>query len=276
MFNKFSINDRTFGVEIEFFNVTREVVCRELRARGIEAEVQRYNHSDSDTTWKLVTDSTVNPQGCGNQNEGNPGNEVVSPILLGEEGYRQLKIVTEVLNDLGAKVDKTCGLHVHLEAQDMSLSAWKNVLCIYNNFQATINEFMSPSRRQENRWCGCYSDYEMNRALKSTNLNSMMDECSDRYKTVNLVAFMRHHTIEFRQHGGTTDYEKILNWIQTVMAIQQHAINTPAVIGNRKYTSNSKEQWENFSATLRFAGIEDSVRKYISKRRRAFMKKMAA
>ena len=35
----------------------------------------------------------------------------------------------------------------------------------------------------------------------------------DRYFKVNPISYDRHKTIEFRQHSGTTDYEKISNWI---------------------------------------------------------------
>ena len=35
----------------------------------------------------------------------------------------------------------------------------------------------------------------------------------DRYYKVNAVAYERHQTIEFRQHSGTTEYEKIANWV---------------------------------------------------------------
>ena len=35
----------------------------------------------------------------------------------------------------------------------------------------------------------------------------------NRYKTVNVCAYGRHGTIEFRQHQGTTNADKILNWL---------------------------------------------------------------
>ena len=40
-----------------------------------------------------------------------------------------------------------------------------------------------------------------------------------RYKTVNLACFSRYGTIEFRQHQGTHNGEKIVSWIKFVVAL---------------------------------------------------------
>ena len=35
----------------------------------------------------------------------------------------------------------------------------------------------------------------------------------DRYCKINAESFFRHKSIEFRQHSGTINYDKISNWI---------------------------------------------------------------
>jgi hypothetical protein len=40
------------------------------------------------------------------------------------------------------------------------------------------------------------------------------DAFGTRYARVNLEAWRRHRTIEFRQHGGTVEAEKALAWIR--------------------------------------------------------------
>lgn len=35
----------------------------------------------------------------------------------------------------------------------------------------------------------------------------------NRYYKVNACSYARHNTIEFRQHQGSTDFEKISNWV---------------------------------------------------------------
>ena len=54
----------------------------------------------------------------------------------------------------------------------------------------------------------------------------------DRYFKVNPVAYRRHNTIEFRQHSGTTDYEKMSNWIEFLKSLiefsKSHRIESSA------------------------------------------------
>lgn len=271
-----NIYERTFGVEIEFFGCRRTTVADKLLEKGIKAEVQGYNHYDSKSVWKLVTDSSVTNTGTYNDALfGNaPGNEMVSPILKGEEGYRQLKVVCEVLTECGAKVDKTCGVHVHLQAQDMSLQDWKNTICMYNNFQYTIDRFLPVSRR-DNGFCRKFTEDNIKAIMNLKSLSGLENLATgmsgiDRYHIINISAYLRHGTIEFRQHSGTTDYEKIYNWIVLMMSIQHYSMNTECV-GNRKFTADGIQQWNNFTAKLKTAGVDKDVRKYFFERRKHFI-----
>ena len=45
----------------------------------------------------------------------------------------------------------------------------------------------------------------------------------DRYFKVNAVAYDRHRTIEFRQHQGTTDYEKISKWVMFLAKLVEYS-----------------------------------------------------
>jgi hypothetical protein len=40
----------------------------------------------------------------------------------------------------------------------------------------------------------------------------------DRYQKLNLESLERHGTIEFRQHSGTVDAEKAVNWVRLCTA----------------------------------------------------------
>jgi intergrase/recombinase len=41
----------------------------------------------------------------------------------------------------------------------------------------------------------------------------------DRYWGINATAFNRHKTIEIRMHSATTDYTKIINWIDILLGV---------------------------------------------------------
>ena len=51
----------------------------------------------------------------------------------------------------------------------------------------------------------------------------------DRYYKVNLQSLSRYGTIEFRQHNGTIDAEKILNWVSFCTQFVLASANAPVV-----------------------------------------------
>lgn len=207
--NKFN-EERTFGVEIEFTTrgITREAVAKLMNQKGVRAEVDYYNHTTRGH-WRLITDSSC-------------GYELVSPILKGREGLRQLELACEALNELGAKVNRKCGLHVHHDINDYSVEDTKNLYATYIKFEKIIDSFLPNSRRgNNNNYCKSltsinYSGREES-ALKSLQRTKTMDDIkslfSTRYLKLNIQSYVKYGTVEFRQHSGTTEYEKIYNWI---------------------------------------------------------------
>jgi hypothetical protein len=196
---------KKFGIEIEAYGISRDRVAQALRTAGINCNAEGYNH-DIRASWKVVTDGSLS---------GDNTFELVSPILEGEDGLQQLRTVSAVLTRLGAKINKSCGLHVHFDAVNMDLTNWKNLIKNYAALEGTIDSMMPMSRRgTANNYC---------RTMKIANLNAKIDVArtldqvrgifSNRYSKVNTQAFSRHRTIEFRQHSGTFEATKIENWI---------------------------------------------------------------
>lgn len=249
MTNKsFNIN-RKFGVEIEFFFdasrrgglsavVRKQNIIAELAAKGIELVQEGYNHHTRNH-WKLVTDSSVSFEGL----------EIVSPPLKGREGLKQLEVVLEVLNKYEARVDKSCGIHVHHDINDFEIKDIKNLYASYIKFEKVFDQFVPRSRRaQNNRFCGSLQTFEytvapetVNRVLgKVKQADSITDldyVHSSRYKKLNLKSYLKYGTIEFRQHAGSTDFEKIKNWI----LLTQHFVNNSLV---RKVDFKYSEKWD--------------------------------
>jgi hypothetical protein len=196
--------NRNFGIEIEAYNCTRERLARELNAAGIRVQVEGYNHTDHADHWKLVTDSSL---------QGNDTFELVSPILHGEQGIEELEKVCWVLDLCNAKVNDSCGLHVHMDAAEFDLHTWKNLIITYKRLEKVIDNFMPQSRR-DNRYCQnltSISEATINRASNIGELRAAFDY--NRYHKINLEAYARHRTVEFRQHGGSTNFTKMSAWI---------------------------------------------------------------
>ena len=194
--------NRKFGIEMEIAGINRQTALAALRAVNVKVEDEGYNHTTRNH-WKLVPDGSVRN-----------GFEVVSPILSGEAGLAEAEIVARALDDAGASVNSSCGLHVHFDASDLDLKALKNILRRYAAHEAEIDAFMPGSRRgNENTYCkslrGLEQDFE--RAVSIEDLASRM---CNRYFKVNLKSISRHGTIEFRQHSGTVNAAKIVNWVR--------------------------------------------------------------
>ena len=194
--------DRTFGVELEVIlpgnNLEAAVanLNRELQAAGVAVAWERYTHRTTQH-WKIVTDASLQPTRYG---EG-VGLEIVSPVLRGVEGEEAVKVVCEVLSRIGARVNRTCGLHVHISNEGLSPQRKRKLYAAYGAVEHHIDSFMPVSRRASN-----------NSFLQSCRLASYG---STRYTKLNVAMLERSHpTVEFRQHSGTTEAGKILPWIR--------------------------------------------------------------
>ena len=214
---------RKFGVEIEAYNCTRDKLARELTAAGINVAVEGYNHITRNH-WKLVTDSSLT---------GVNTFELVSPVLEGEQGLKELEKVCWVLEYCEVKVNDSCGLHIHMNAADFNLQTWKNLALSYKHLERVIDAFM-PASRRNNRFCKGLSgitEAGINAARSIRDLQGVFNH--DRYRKLNLEAYSRHNTVEFRQHSGTTNFTKMEKWVHFLnglITFAQHGIANGANI----------------------------------------------
>ena len=146
--------------------------------------------------------------------EGRDTFELVSPILVGEEGLKELETVCWVLDACDVKVNESCGFHVHMDASDFSIDTWKNLALSYKHIEPLIDSFMPRSRR-DNRYCKSMRSLSEARINEASTIHDLQRAFgSDRYYKVNLEAYSRHRTVEFRQHSGTINFAKMEKWIR--------------------------------------------------------------
>jgi hypothetical protein len=167
---------------------------------------------------------------------------VVSPILTGESGLEQLRKVCKTMNELGVKVNKKCGFHVHVGARRQPISFFKNLMRLYARFESAIDTMMAPSRRSSaNLYCAPLSNREFELSSAST-IENIARACrfdpgphnvrsAGRYKKVNLQSYWQHGTVEFRHHQGTVDHVKTEMWVRLCLRMAQFcAANQEAVV----------------------------------------------
>jgi hypothetical protein len=270
---------RSFGIEIEAYGVRPSEVARVIRSIGIECNYESYNHLTR-PTWKVVTDGSISaPNG--------DGFEVVSPILSGEEGFRQVREVMSALELIGAKVNKSCGLHVHIGAADFTLRQFQNLAKNYLFFEDFFDMIMPVSRRESaNQYIksmrdkfGGYDHAAAGRGMSGINACRTIDQViqtlngysrDDRYYKLNLTAFWRHQTVEFRQHAGTVEADKAINWIKLVMAFVEKA--AVSKIRPRKETTLAVSNSALFSQFFTAFDCKP-LREYFTERRTLFAKR---
>lgn len=198
----------TFGVEIECY-AHRNRIESEALATALKYRYEEYNH-DTRNIFKFVPDGSLNSS----DRLETPGIECVSPVLRGANGKKALKCACDTLNAANAVVDHTCGLHVHIGAKELTDEQYINVFVNYAHLESIIDTFMARSRRENNAY---YARSLTNRLYPIETATTKQDVLSglsyERYYKVNPCSYARHKTIEFRQHGGTTDFDKIFNWV---------------------------------------------------------------
>lgn len=209
----------TMGVEIECFNINKSAIIRTLNAQRIHAIETGYNHTDYEETYKLGHDGSIN---------GYDSCEVVSPVL---HNLDSLKKVCKAINEAGAQVNKSCGLHVHFGAESFTVAQWVRIIRNYAALESVIDTFMPMSRRGNNN-CYCKSiEIPASRLDYVTTLDDLRSVFrNDRYYKVNVMSFIRHKTIEFRQHSGTTDFTKIESWINFLRGLITYSLNNETII----------------------------------------------
>lgn len=209
------ITDRTFGVEIEFVgSAGRHELVLALRAEGLNAEEQGWSESrrdyGTDQPWKITTDASI---GYDREN-----GELVSPILKGEEGFTQLEKACKALANVGAKINKRCGLHVHLGCGDLTIDQIKNIHNRYAQFEDQIDMMMPRSRRGENvQYVGSLKSNSRQESVKALTDKAHTGRTSKYHKLNIANSGKSSGTIEFRHHSGTTDFVKISNWVSFAM-----------------------------------------------------------
>lgn len=234
MFNE----KRTFGIEIELVHSNSRAMAAALKAAGIPTEVEGYNHQTRNH-WKIVMDSSIRGGGY----------ELVSPILRGEAGLETVRIVAEVLKAQGAQVNQSCGFHVHHDAADLKDNHFENLFRLYRRSETVIDRMMPKSRRaNNNRFCG--------------SLRDLPTIPGSRYYKVNFAAYHVHGTVEFRQHSGTIEAEKMIQWIRISQAIIERS--------KRRVTEGPDLNYYDFFQAIGLihntTETEQSTRQYIENR----------
>lgn len=202
--------NRTFGIELEVYDASRDRLIAAFRNEGLTLVGEEYNHNTR-THWKIVRDGSI---------QGANGNEIVSPVLCELDGIEQLKKATIALNKAGAKINTSCGFHVHFGITDLSIDNIKTLAKNHIELENAFDSIVPSSRRlNNNTYCKSLTSVATSKSVVITKLNAAttINEITQlfhtRYLKMNFQSYNRQGTVEIRQHSGTTTFSKIKNWV---------------------------------------------------------------
>ena len=181
------------------------------------------------------------------------GYEYISKPMNGDHLFYKIDRMSEYLFDHNYWVNKSCGLHIHIDARDLFYKELKGILLIAKSFEKTIFSMVAKSRSGTN-WCKPLPVYMTKERIMRINndtdfIGTWYESCEEapsfdkyndsRYHGLNLHARVYLGTIEFRYHSGTNNATKIKNWITICQSIVQKGIELSRVI----HDGSDQETW---------------------------------
>jgi hypothetical protein len=194
---------RYFGIEFEFLTRNRtgtihyiedwaNIIRPVIEAAGQTLLVtDGYSHSDG-TCWHLKTDSTA-------------GYELATPKSRASD-WPTIAAVLKALRKAGAKVNRSCGMHIHHAARDYNERDIVNLCHAWATYGDVISRVLPPSRRN--------NTFAMPIGRGAINWDRYSAErYTHKYRALNLSHFWSSKRLEVRQHHGTLDPEKVYAWV---------------------------------------------------------------
>jgi hypothetical protein len=171
----------TFGVEIECMIPVRYM--DQFTVGGYHRGIQI---PGAPTGWNMQRDGSIREE------NGFFPCEIVSPVLKGERGLVEVVYILDQLKYvLGAKVNTSCGLHIHIGKNRVDVDK------VVNFFRRVEKDlFRLNGRDAEGRYLSHYCQPLMGRDAGTT-----------RYQSLNIT---NPNTVEFRLFAGTLDAERVV------------------------------------------------------------------
>jgi hypothetical protein len=142
--------------------------------------------------------------------------EFVSPIYRGADGLRKMVADIRSIKAMGADVNRSCGLHVHVGFDRSNAEASKRLASLVSNFERAIYASTGTKNRERSHWCGGLNRYgSADQALQQAPRN--------RYHVCNFAS--HHPTVEFRAFAASLNPQKIVGYVRMCVGLVERAMN---------------------------------------------------
>lgn len=271
-----------FGIEMEMTGITRAQAANLMGAffgmgRGTHkgGAYDTYTASDAKgRTWKAMSDSSIWAQRkVDGQIEGATNEyrtEVVSPILSYDD-IPKLQELVRTLRKAGALVNSSCGIHIHVGAEQFTPKTLRNLVNLMASKEDMIYHALHIDPIREGRYCQ-KTDGTFLAKLNKKQPQTMTEfadiwyiqapfgrnehyNCS-RYHGLNLHATFTKGTVEFRLFNGTLHAGEIKAYIQFCLALAHQALTQKKASAKKTETDNEKYAFRCWMLRLGLIGDE--------------------
>lgn len=239
-----SMNKLTWGMELETYGLgiagaavaVAKATGGRISHEGGYYQKQIVTLADG-RKWTVMTDSSI---------RGGNGAEIVSPICRMADMDMVQSVVRE-LREAGAKVNDSCGLHVHVGAAELGAAGVRQIVLAWNRWEQHLmlasgerdgrTVFAKPS---DPAFVGAavqaghdVTDADLNRAWYQAgglyDPRARADHYnSSRYRSLNLHAMWWHGTVEFRCWDATLHAGKVRAAITLAVSLGAYGIDAAA------------------------------------------------
>jgi len=170
----------------------------------------------------------------------------VDPDQFTEESLQYMTDTGEYLGALRGRRDAQREQRARLFADPFDVELVRDIVLRYFLNTTAINKILTPSRR-DNRYTWPLTKYgrlsveQINACNDVQELNQLVSSIEHKYTSVNLVPYARLGTIEFRQHQGTTDADKIIKWCELLNNFILHSAENRLEQGTASTTEATPE-----------------------------------
>jgi len=276
------MQNQKFGIELEFTGLTRG------KAAGVIADYfgtsktheggnyDIYSAKDRQgRVWQVMSDASIR---CEKKERGRRVSassqysaEVVSPIL-GYDDMADLQEIVRQLRKAGAIANKSCGIHVHVGAENHTPQSLKNLICLTAQKEDILYKALQIDT-QRLHYCKKVNQelVDVVTRRKPRTLEALADlwfAGSDygrgnryhesRYAGLNLHPLLsgRRKAIEFRLFNGTTHAGEVKSYIQFCLAVSHMALTKKKASSQRTVSDNEKYSMRCFLLRLGLNGDE--------------------
>lgn len=242
-----------YGVEIETTGLSKQQLAQAIQTvvggTTIQTETGAWVALASDgRKWTVVNDASIH-------HTGNGTGEVVSPVLTYAD-LDTLQAIVRALRGAGAKVDESCGLHIHVSHTSLQPASVARLLKIVAKQEryiekalkiqsARLGHYTKPTNPTVvARMNGIESREQLHRAwYGNASYCGGRYDCT-RYHGVNVNSWFFRGTVEFRWFEGTMHAGEVKAYIHLCLALVAKAIIAKAAGGTARAYSEASAKYD--------------------------------